>query len=615
MVRRICMVCKPNRLNKQQPKSIYCFNLILNTMKRLFFALGLSVTILLSAAFAQSAMVKQGAAKSTSTKVEKVLAQKQNPKLAERFAVNKAQRMLSAAASVKGVRPSIKHVATAKSEDPTKTIVKLVVGACWDDGSGYQILMDSKAKLCDDIDPDDGLDQDNIRGYYDLADVTVPENASPVVGTTSVLDLEEDETTIDPGVYDVLVVNPSESNGDLLVFIAGGNSILDDFEFEAGYTYTFYLEIVGMGDYCAVSVPFDMTADKLTLPAVSCTIENEAEITLDVTNNGTADVENYKVWYASVSSDFFDDDDEYDEDFKAAEENKIDTVYQIVTTKLEAGKSATITFTQKLAVQESDSLYVILAGVLPLAKEIEREDNTVQGSLMKKDAVKQIPYEFDLEDYDLIPTNPSDWVFSKPDGENYPVATVEAYNPGTPLVSRCIKLEAGKQYRLSYEYYAGMTFFIWAFTEDYHVGFGLTSEPMEDWDTIMHEEDIFIDNWTVSDITLTPKIDGEYAFYFQADLSGIMGVRNLSIKEIAEKDIRLNAFSTGMPRLIPAEHINGTYTASATVQNRGKLTIETAEVSVMMGTTEIGKAEFKNFAIDSIITKDVALTVSGLKLN
>lgn len=349
-------------------------------MKRLFFALGLSVTILLSTAFAQPAMVKQGAAKSTSTKVEKVLAQKQNPKLAERFAVNKAQRMLSAAASVKGV-PSIKHVATAKAEDPTKTVVKLVVGACWDDGSGYQILMDSEAKLCDEVDVYEGLDQENIRNYYDQATVKIPSDASPIVGTTSVLDLDEDSAIITPGVYDVLVINPSEENG-VHVYIAGGNSVLDDLEFEAGYTYTFYLEIVGNGDYCSVSVPFDMTADKLTLPTVSCAIENEAEIILDVTNNGTADVDSYTVWYASVSSDFLEDDDEIEE-FKAGEA-KIDTVYQVVSTKLEAGKSATITFDQKLAVTKVDSLYVILAGVLPLEKEVELGDNAVQGCLMKK---------------------------------------------------------------------------------------------------------------------------------------------------------------------------------------------------------------------------------------
>lgn len=564
-------------------------------MKRMLVSLGMSATILLSAAFAQPSVKKAIAPTTSATTMVNAKAQQSkrilNSQVAEKFGINESQKQ---ATTPKSFKPILKHVATYASQDPEKAQIKLVVGECWDDGSGYQILIDSDAHLCD-TSFNSGLNHAIIRTYYDMADIKIPANASPVAGETSVLDLESDSTEIAPGVYDVLVVNPSDE-GEVHIYVAGGNSQLNDFEFEKGYSYVFEMSMAGNGDRCTVRVPTDLAADALELPILSCQVEENVDIKLTVANNGTADAKDFEIWYYI---------------FEDSEDFEPDTIRQTITTTLAAGEKETYTFTTKVNVSGAETLYVIYAGVTPLAKEISIEDNETVGCFIKKSSLSTLPYSFDLAAYDFIPANPDAWMMGELDGFSVAEANFE---PGEPLVSRCFELEAGKVYRLSYDYWAGMN--LWGFflyPEDYHIGFGMTSEPIADWETVYEGEEVLVEDWESMDIMLQPTANGTYAIYFSADFQGLMGLRNIMITEVADNDARLNAFNTGLARLTPVEQVNGTFTATAIVQNRGRLAMN-ATVEVKLGENVVGSANVANIGADSIIRVNVPLTVSGLKV-
>ncbi|MCM1040903.1 MAG: choice-of-anchor J domain-containing protein [Bacteroides sp.] len=473
----------------------------------------------------------------------------------------------------------LRHIATSKAADPTKAVVKLVVGEAWDDGSGYQILLDATAKLCDDIDTYEGLDQENPRSYYDQASVTIPADASPSNEETFVTDFESDSAVINGGVYDVLVVNPTPMGDKIYLYIASGNAVLDDFTFENGYTYTFNVTTES-----SLVMPYDITVEHVVVPMINCEIGEEAEVKLTVKNSGSLDIDSYTVWYTLDGED---------------------SVKQQITEPLKAGKETVVTFTQKITEVKVDEPYEVEAGVIPVAKEYFTHDNYAHGLFVKKDVVTELPLNVVWENYDMVPANPEAWDIYEGEG-------IEAAIPGEPLVSRCLSLKKDVHYRISYTYMAGGVYLVWAIPESYYVVFGPTSKPMAEWDTVFFDDEAYVEDWTEADINITVDADGEYAFYFQCDV-GVFAMTELTFGEVAEKDIRLGAFSTDVPHLVPANHINGAFLASATVQNRGYATIETAEISVKIGQTEVGKVELKNLAADSIHTANINLTVSGLK--
>lgn len=550
--------------------------------------LGLSVTILLSASFAQPA-VKRIATTDTKVQQDK---QTLNPKIAAKLGLHAFKKHAPAPFQVR--KSALKHVATYASQDPEKAKIKLIVGDCWEDGSGYQLLLDSDARLCDGLE-EEGFDQSQIDDYYAMADVKLPANASPVIGITSVQDFESDSIEITPGVYDVLVVNPSESEDeDIYVYIAGGTSILDDFEFVKGYAYVFEIELVeDYGDYydnCIFHTPFELAAT--FNPVLSCEVGTEADIKLTVTNNGNVDVENFEIWYYVA--------DEADADFEP------DVVKQTVAAKLEAGKTETYTFTAKVENIREDSLYVIHAGVTPLVGEFNTENNEVAGNFMKQDGLTELPYEFDLDAYGFIPAASGVWEIE--DG------VAEASETGIPLISRCFDLKGGSIYRLSYEYMAGFDFWgLFQLSEDYHIGFGLASEPLAEWEVVLEEEEVFATDWEKNEIVLRPQTDGTYAVYFSVDYLGFMSLQNISVSEVMEKDVRLSAFDAGFARLMPMKQANGTFAAIATVENRGSQTIAKAMVEVKMNGTTIGSAEVENMDFGALVDVNIPLTISGLK--
>ena len=130
--------------------------------------------------------------------------------------------------------------------------VTLAAGDVWQDGSGYQMLIDADATAYGTIIPETG----GLTSYGDASAATyaefeykIPDNADGSLTTTNIV-LDDAVTILIPaGVYDWCITNPTP--GDR-VWIASSNGNVggraDDFEFISGVSYVFSVSIGGSND-------------------------------------------------------------------------------------------------------------------------------------------------------------------------------------------------------------------------------------------------------------------------------------------------------------------------------------------------------------------------------
>lgn len=139
----------------------------------------------------------------------------------------------------------------------------------WEDGSGYQLLLDADATAFGTIIPATGpltSSGDADDATYAEFEYKVPANADGVLTTQNMV-MDGDVTiTIPAGTYDFCVTNPTPNDR---VWIAGGdNARQDDYVFQDGYTYHFTVAREGSGDAVTIEVsceaapnaPADFTA-------------------------------------------------------------------------------------------------------------------------------------------------------------------------------------------------------------------------------------------------------------------------------------------------------------------------------------------------------------------
>ena len=133
---------------------------------------------------------------------------------------------------------SLKHVSAQvanRDEVPAGyASVTLAAEDVWQDGSGYQMLLDADATAYGTIIPETGgltTSGDAPAGVYDEFEYKIPENADGALTTTNIV-LDDAITILIPaGVYDWCITNPTP--GDRL-WIASSNGNIpgryDDFE-------------------------------------------------------------------------------------------------------------------------------------------------------------------------------------------------------------------------------------------------------------------------------------------------------------------------------------------------------------------------------------------------
>ena len=141
--------------------------------------------------------------------------------------------------------------------DPITARVTLTAGDVWEDGSGYQMLLDADANTFGSIIPFSSPlsnSGDVSADVYAEFEYKIPGNADGALNTQNIVFNNSVTIDIPAGTYDWCITNPSP--GENVMFIASSHGNIggrkDDYVFEAGKHYEFN---VGLdGDYDRVDV-------------------------------------------------------------------------------------------------------------------------------------------------------------------------------------------------------------------------------------------------------------------------------------------------------------------------------------------------------------------------
>lgn len=191
----------------------------------------------------------------------------------------------------------------------------------------------------------------------------------------------------------------------------------------------------------------------------------------------------------------------------------------------------------------------------------------------------------------------------------------------TPLYSQGVNLEAGKSYRIEYNYMAGYDFLgIYTMAESFKLSGGIAGEEMSVIDEAIDDYtgDVFIDREAI----LNCEQSGVYQFAFAQDLpGGSLFISSISISEISGCDLAITSVS-GCPTMLPASQ---SAQATVVVSNRGAgsyggtlsaivdgSTIATATVpSIASGSTASVPIEFSLASVTGATDVQFVVEVTG----
>ena len=140
---------------------------------------------------------------------------------------------------------------------PTTARVTLTAGDVWEDGSGYQMLLDADANTFGSVIPFGSPlsnSGDVSADVYAEFEYKIPENADGALNTQNIVFNNSVTIDIPAGTYDWCITNPSPDENVMFIASSHGNigGRRDDYVFEAGKHYEFN---VGLdGDYDRVDV-------------------------------------------------------------------------------------------------------------------------------------------------------------------------------------------------------------------------------------------------------------------------------------------------------------------------------------------------------------------------
>ena len=153
---------------------------------------------------------------------------------------------------------NIRYRVAATDEEKEVATIILTAGDVWEDGSGYQMLIDADATAYGTIIPETGgltASGDVSDEIYGEFEYKIPENADGVLTTENIVINNSITIQIPAGTYDFCITNPTA--GDR-VWIASANGNIggryDDYEFEGGKTYEFTVSLGGSNDQVDVEI-------------------------------------------------------------------------------------------------------------------------------------------------------------------------------------------------------------------------------------------------------------------------------------------------------------------------------------------------------------------------
>jgi hypothetical protein len=163
----------------------------------------------------------------------------------------------------------------------------------WEDGTGYQLLLDADHNTYGTVIPETGGLTDGgdaPASAYAEFEYKVPVNADGSMTTQNIVYDGSQTITIPAGTYDFCITNPTP--GDR-IWIAGGGidpTRADDYVFQDGATYHFLMSKQGGNDACTITVTFNPTMPTIV---VNPTSVNFGGVSLGETANATVNVSNF----------------------------------------------------------------------------------------------------------------------------------------------------------------------------------------------------------------------------------------------------------------------------------------------------------------------------------
>ncbi len=168
--------------------------------------------------------------------------------------------------------------------------VTLTADDVWQDGTGYQMLLDADANTYGTIIPTGGGLTDGgdaSAATYAEFEYKIPTNADGAMSTTNVVIAQSISIQIPAGTYDWCITNPTP--GDRIWIATDGRA--DDYVFEAGKTYEFHVYYNGGNDAVEVTIT-DITKGEpkadwisingVTSPYTLTTLEPATDYTVEV---------------------------------------------------------------------------------------------------------------------------------------------------------------------------------------------------------------------------------------------------------------------------------------------------------------------------------------------
>ena len=165
---------------------------------------------------------------------------------------------------------NLRYRQSVTADPSTPATIILEAHDVWEDGSGYQMLLDADATaygvLWNEnhyilVDGETYSGGDLPETYYSEFEYKIPEGADGSLSTTNIVMDGSVTITIPAGTYDFVILNPSPDENYNRFYIAGGNGEVgtaeDDFVFEPGVTYHFTMQKFGTGDGAAFEVTYE----------------------------------------------------------------------------------------------------------------------------------------------------------------------------------------------------------------------------------------------------------------------------------------------------------------------------------------------------------------------
>ncbi len=139
--------------------------------------------------------------------------------------------------------------------DPTvpATIILNVPNDIWNDGTGYQMLLDADATAYGDVFTATGS---WTATDYSAFEYLIPTDAECSADATHIVLENSVSIQIPAGTYDWCIVNPSPTDSKIYIAASNGNvgGRQDDYVFESGMTYEFTPSLFGINDGVDVTI-------------------------------------------------------------------------------------------------------------------------------------------------------------------------------------------------------------------------------------------------------------------------------------------------------------------------------------------------------------------------